>query len=161
MLRAIDVAAYFLEKDGGRLFTSNVIRRNGRTFYDGNARLNKYLHIAQNLYIAKTGGALFADDMYAYDNGAVIPQVQENYMLLRNHRRQVILPDDVSTFLDQVYLVLENAPLEELIDISHEDEEWIKKHRYYAKDDQRMDSMAHAAEYKEQYADMLRVMERM
>ena len=77
MLRDIEVARFFLAKDPDRrLFNKKLVRRNGRDFYEGNARLNKYLHIAQNLYIAKEGEKLFSDDLYAYDNGAVAPNVQ-------------------------------------------------------------------------------------
>ena len=50
MLKAIDVAKYFLNKDDGTLFNNKLVERSGRRFYEGNARLNKYLHIAQNQY---------------------------------------------------------------------------------------------------------------
>lgn len=161
MLKAVDVAEYFLNKDDGKLFVNELLHREGRSFYEGNARLNKYLHIAQNLYIAKTGGKLFDDALYAYDNGAVVPAVQENYMILYKKEHNVSFPADICEFLDKVYIALENATLEELIEISHEDVEWAKKHRYYRKEEQRMDSMDHVDEYKKQYADMLKVMERM
>jgi uncharacterized phage-associated protein len=159
-VRAIDVATYFLSKDDKReLFNKKLIHRNGRDFYEGNARLNKYLHIAQNLYIAKTGSVLFPDEMYAYDNGAVVASVQENYAVLYGRHTVPALPADISTFLDKVFAFLKNASLDELIDLSHEDTEWEEKHIYYAKKDQRMDPMRHVEEYKEQYSDALRVME--
>ena len=49
----------------------------------------------------------------------------------------------------------------ELIELSHEDSEWIDKHNYYQKNDQKMDSMARKEEYAKQYADMVKVLERM
>ena len=160
MERVIDIAQYFLTKDVERkLFNKELITKNGRSFYEGNARLNKYLHIAQNLYIAKTGEPLFADDLYAYDNGAVAPNVQENYAILYARQNCPPLPEDVSLFLDKVYCLLQNADIEELIEISHEDSAWEEKHGYYSKTKQRMDSLAYAEEYKEQYRDVLRVME--
>lgn len=162
MLTDMQVAKYFLSKDtDGALFNKKLIGRNGRTFYEGNARLNKYLHIAQNLYIAKTGKKLFSDDLYAYDNGAVAPNIQENYAILLARPKDVELSEEMRDFLDRVYAALQNAELEELIEISHEDPEWIAKHTYYQKPMQRMDSMAFAEEYKQQYADMLKIMERM
>ena len=69
-MKAKEIAEWFLLQDkDGKIFNKNLINRNGRFFYEGNARLNKYLHLAQNIYIAKTGNALFEDCLYAYDNG--------------------------------------------------------------------------------------------
>lgn len=162
MLKAKEVSEYFLSKDPERvLFNKNLITRGGRTFYEGNVRLNKYLHLSQNVYIAKTGAKLFEDDLYAYDNGAVAVKVQENYAILWARNTVPALEDDIADFLDKIYRILENAPLDELIEISHEDSEWMLKHTGYAKDKQKMDSLAHAAEYREQYADVLEMMERM
>lgn len=162
MLSVVQVANYFLSKDEDRkLFNKKLLTMNGRTFYEGNARLNKYLHMAQNVYIAKTGKKLFAEDLYAYDNGAVSPEVQEYYSVLLSKAARPSIPQETAVFLDKLYLLLENAPIEELIEISHEDSEWVKKHTGYAKPDQRMDSLSHADEYREQYADVLELMERM
>lgn len=162
MLGARQVAQYFLAKDSMcKLFNKNLIQKNGRNLYEGNARLNKYLHMAQNLFIPKTGEKLFQDEMYAYDNGAVALDVQENYAILWSRTDVPEIPVDIAQFLDKVYKALKSATLDELIELSHEDSEWGKKNRHYAKQNQKMDSLAHAEEYREQYADMLRVMERM
>ena len=161
MLMATDVAEYFLSKDEQReLFTKKLIQKNGRSFYEGNARLNKYLHITQNLFIAKTGRRLFEDSLYAYDNGAVVTSVQENYSILFARNVKPDISSEISDFLDRVFLLLRNATLDELIELSHEDVEWRNKHEFYDKQNQKMDSMLHVAEYKEQYADVLRVMEK-
>lgn len=160
MLRAETVAQYFLSKDPNReVFTKNLIIKNGRKFYDGNARLNKYLHLSQNIYIAKTGEKLFSDDMYAYDNGAVVLDVQENYSLLHSRHFVPDLPESYRIFLDELYDILGDASLDELIGLSHEDNEWVDKHLYYRKNDQRMDSMSRVDEYRKQYSDILLVME--
>ena len=45
--------------------------------------------------------------------------------------------------------------------MSHEDSEWLDKHSFYKKEDQRMDSMERVEEYRAQYADMIKVLERM
>lgn len=161
MLKALNVARYFLFLDtDGEMFTGNLVSRNGKTFYEGNARLNKYLHIAQNLYIAKTGNKLFGEDLYAFDNGAVVPAVREKYAVLcRTVKNEPDIPSECAEFLRKVYKVLQNATLDELIEISHEDNEWRERNPHRA--NQRMNSLARAEEYKRQYGDMLKIMERM
>lgn len=162
MERAIDVARYFISLDiEHRLFNKELITRNGRSFYEGNARLNKYLQMAQNVYIAKTGNKLFEDDMYAYDNGAVVLRVQENYSILIAKKKDVVFSEDISLFLKKIFNLLENATIDELIELSHEDDAWASKHTHYFKDSQKMDSLDYASEYKEQYADVLLLMEKM
>lgn len=162
MLEARTVAEYFLKHDKtGKFREKRLIEKNGRSFYTGNARLNKYLHIAQNLYIAKTGRRLFSDSLYAYDNGAIVPDVQENYSILISREHNPVIDTKTAAFLDAVMLLLENATLDELIQISHEDSEWQKKSKYYQKKDQEMDSLSHTKEYREQYADALLVLEGM
>lgn len=162
MIKARDAARYFLNKDkDNTLFTKKLVEKNGRKFYEGNARLNKYLHMAQNIYIAKTGGKLFEDDLYAYDNGAVAIDVQENFAVLLNRKSEPMLEEGIRDFLDRIYEILKNATLDELIELSHEDAEWEAKHAFYSKRQQKMDSMARIEEYKEQYRDVLRVMERL
>ena len=162
MLRGIEIAEYYLSKDPNReVFTKNLISRNGRNFYEGNARLNKYLHLSQNVYIAKTGSKLFADDLYAYSNGAVDIEVQENYAVLWSKNIVPTLSSAVTTFLDKMYTILEDASIDELIEISHEDSEWADKHRWYSKEKQKMDSLARVDEYRNQYADVLEMMGRM
>lgn len=162
MVTAVQVAKYFLAKDKESIvFDKSLVEKNSRKFYAGNARLNKYLHLAQNLYIAKTGQCLFDDSLYAYDNGAVALEVQENYAILRSRTESVELPDHISEFLDKVYAFLQNASLDELIDLSHEDVEWKAKQGYFDKASQKMDSLSRVDKYKEQYADALAVMENM
>lgn len=162
MLNAIEVAEYFLSKDPSRtLFNKNLVEKNGRKFYEGNARLNKYLHLTQNVYIAKTKEKLFEDDLYAYANGAVALQVQENYSILFNRVTTRNIPREICDFLDKIFIILKNAPLDELIEISHEDSEWQEKYSGYSKESQRMNSLAHALEYQSQYADVIQMMEHM
>jgi uncharacterized phage-associated protein len=160
----VDVANYFLSKDSDKtLFTTNLMERNGRTFYDGNARLNKYLHLAQNIYIAMTGNQLIDTDFYAYDNGAVSLRVMENYAVLLSRVARTVSPikGEAKEFLDRFYLAFQSATLDELIDLSHEDIEWQENHTYFDKPLQKMDSMKHADEYKKQYADIIKVMYRL
>lgn len=164
MLRGIDVAIFFLNLDKEhKVFNKNLCTKNGRTFYEGNARLNKYLHLAQNIYIAKYKEPLMDSIFYAYDNGAVDPYVQENYSVLLDRNNPV--PDSISEresdYLKRIFEAFRYAELDELIELSHEDPEWINKHGYYRKDEQKMNSMAHMDEYVEQYADIIKVLERM
>ena len=151
---------FFLALDANReVFGLNLINRNGKTFYEGNARLNKYLHIAQNLYIAKTGEKLFKEDLFAFDNGAVVPSIREMYISLRNKDLIPVIDAKYSEFLRKVYRVLQNATIDELIEISHEDNKWSDKNPH--RGNQRMDSLKRTQEYKKQYSDMLIVMDRM
>ena len=163
MIRGIDAALYILSLDKKHeLFNKNLRTQNGRRFYEGNARLNKYMHLAQNIYIAKYGEPLMDSVFYAYDNGAVDPKIRENYsVLLERKDKNVVMEDNEKKFLDAIYKAFRNATLDELIELSHEDSEWIDKHNYYQKNDQKMDSMARKEEYAKQYADMVKVLERM
>ncbi len=163
MIKGIDVARYFLGLDKeGKIFNKTLRTQNGRTFYEGNARLNKYMHLAQNIYIAKYGVPLMDSVFYAYDNGMVDPEVQKNYsVLLERGNQSVPMPEREEEFLSGIFKAFRNASLDELIEMSHEDSEWMDKHDYYRKEDQRMDSMSRVEEYKVQYADMIKVLERM
>lgn len=127
MLKAADIAKYFLSKDKNRvLFNNNIVENNNRKSYEGNIRLNKYLFLAQVVYMAKYGKKLFNDDFVAYDNGPVIKDIVNNYSIITARNEQVNLPIKVKTFLDKIYMALENATYDELIEITHEDPEWIK-----------------------------------
>lgn len=117
------------------------------------------MHLAQNVYIAKTKQKLFEEELYAYANGGVILEIQKNYSSLWNNRHIPILPVETANFLDKIYYILENAPLDELIEISHEDTEWESKHIGHTKEEQRMDTLSHVAEYQSQYADVIELME--
>lgn len=163
MIGVVDAAKYLISLDTDRtVFNKNLVERENRKFYEGNARLNKYLHLAQNIYIAKTGEPLLDTVFYAYDNGAVAPDVLDKYsVLLERNWKVPKLPADAEDFLKRIYKAFSGAELDELIELSHEDSEWESKHRYYKKNDQRMDSMKHKEEYREQYADMVKVLERM
>lgn len=165
MLKAIDVACFFLSMDANKsVFTKNLVERNGRKFWDGNAKLNKFLHLAQNIYIAKTGKPLIADDFYAYDNGAVIPSVQENYSnLLKNYGRYdtTSITDEQKIFLKKFFEVFKTAELDELIALSHEDDAWKEKSVYYKKPEQKMIIGADVEKYREQYSDIVHVLDRM
>lgn len=164
MLTDICVAKYFLDKDkDGTEFNKELIEMNNRKFYKGNARLNKYLHLAQNIYIAKTGNKLIDVDFYAYDNGAVATNVQENYGVLLANKNISCgeIPDEQKAFLDKFYLAFKQATLEELIELSHEDIEWQEKNKYFNKEHQKMDSLKYKEEYKKQYADIVKMLDRM
>lgn len=127
MLSAKEIAKYYLSKDPDRiLFNNNVVIKNGRKFYEGNARLNKYLFLCQVVYLAKYGTKLFADDFVAYDNGPVIKNIIVEYPLISSRKESVEIANDIKIFLDKIYESLKNATYEELIEITHEDPEWIK-----------------------------------
>lgn len=127
MMKAEVIAKYYLSKDSDRvLFNNNVVVKNNRKFYEGNARLNKYLFLSQVVYLAKYERKLISDNFVAYDNGPVIKDIITEYPIISSRRETVTIPDDVKVFLDKIYESLKNASYEELIEITHEDPEWIK-----------------------------------
>lgn len=163
-MKAVDVAKYLLllDEEKGLFKDYQKINRNGRDFFVGNARLNKYLHLAQNIYFAKYSELLFEDRIYAYDNGGVVPEVQEHFTYLLNTVKQTDsneISEKVAVFLKKMYYVLQNASIDRLIDLSHEDPEWKNKNNYYKKEDQIMDTELYLEEYKTRYSDIIRVMD--
>jgi uncharacterized phage-associated protein len=127
MITAKDVAEYFLAKDPDRkIFNKNIVIYNNRKFYEGNARLNKYLFLAQVVYLAKFETKLFNDDFCAYANGPVVENIMNSYARLNGKIQNDIIDEPTKKFLDKIYFSLENASYEELIEITHEDPEWQK-----------------------------------
>ena len=126
MLSAKEVAQYYLSKNQRKIFNKNIIEYNNRKSYEGNIRLNKYLFLAQVVYLAKYNKRLFEDDFLAYDNGPVVKDIVENYGIINNKNNEVDILPNIKDFLDKIYLSLENATYEELIEITHEDPEWIR-----------------------------------
>lgn len=165
MLDKLYVANYFLSLDKEKkYFTKELINRCGRTFYVGNARLNKLMHLAQNIYLAKTGTLLIDADFYAYDNGAVIPEIQNNYSRIisqNNTCDYTLMSDEERIFLNKMFVAFANAPIEELIEIDHEDNEWIAKNGGRTLQEQKMDTLSRKNEYAKQYADIIKVLDRM
>lgn len=155
MLTAKQVAEYFLSKDPKRkLFNYNVVSYNGRKFYEGNARINKYLFLAQVVHLAKFNLRLFSDDFVAYDNGPVVESIMNSYGKLTGQNSDKNIDEIEKTFLDKIYLSLENATYEELIDITHEDPEWqiLSKNTYNAPV---MNLEKNISEYKKRYKGLI------
>ena len=155
MINAELVAKYFLSKDNERkLFNMNVVTYNNRNFYEGNARLNKYLFLSQVVYLAKYNKRLFNDDFRAYDNGPVILDIMKPFPVLKSEENFNSISDKDKIFLDKIYESLENATYEELIDITHEDPEWLylKELTYNAPV---MDLEKHIDEYKKRYKGLI------
>jgi len=127
MLNADVIAKYYLSKDPERiLFNNNVVTKNNRKFYEGNARLNKYLFLSQVVYLAKNGKKLISDDFVAYENGPIVKSIMNEYAIITSRREIVKIPSDIKRFLDKIYDALKDASYEELIEITHEDPEWIR-----------------------------------
>lgn len=165
MVKAKDVALYFLHLDEDKtLFDKDsVMECNGSTFYVGNARLNKFLHLAQNIHIAKYSEPLFLEDIYAYNNGGVIKKIQENYPVLLAKRDQPYgdISQETKMFLTRLFNILKDAPVERLIELSHEDPEWKDKSIFQYGKRQIMDSMSRKEEYEERYEDIIELMDMM
>lgn len=127
MLEASVVAKYFLSKDPKRLlFNNNVVKINNTKSYEGNIRLNKYLFLTQVVYLAKYSKKLINDDFVAYVNGPVVKNIINDYSVMSSKNETINLPSNIKNFLDKIYEALENATYEELIEITHEDPEWIR-----------------------------------
>ncbi len=155
MLTAKHVAEYFLSKYSERkLFNYNVVSYNGRKFYEGNARINKYLFLAQVVHLAKYNSKLFSDDFVAYDNGPVVESIMNSYGRLAGHYDDENINEVEKNFLDKIYFSLENATYEELIEITHEDPEWqiLSKDTYNAPI---MNLEKNIAEYKKRYKGLI------
>ena len=105
MASAKEIAIYLMQLDkDGKFESKNLVEANGRKFYEGRARLNKYLHLAQNIFYAKTSRLLFDEPLYAYDNGGVVEDIRENFdMLVKiKDEKETSLDEDTKTFLKKV-----------------------------------------------------------
>ena len=95
-----------------------------RNCYEGNVRLNKYLHIMQMVYFAMTDNKLFNEDMYAFDNGVVVNMVMNDYSYLKSNKETYNITDkSVKLYIEKMFNILKYAPLKDLIEIFHQDEE--------------------------------------
>lgn len=158
-MKAIDVAKYYLSKDINReLFNNNIIVKNDRKSYEGNVRLNKYLFLTQVVYIAKYGKELFDDDFVAYINGPVIKDIVNNFPHIPRLKDEVNILPETKVFLDKIYDSLKNSSCEELIDITHEDPEWIRlsSNTYNAP---KMNLVKNAEIYKKRYKGLIEALD--
>lgn len=160
MIYAKDVAKYFLLKDEDKkLFNKNLIECNGRSCYEGNIRLNKYLYFAQTVYLAKYGRLLFDDPIQAYENGTIVKDVMTKYAVMQaNRTNDAKLDKDITSFLDKIYEALKNATYQELVDITHEDTAWkeLSDKTYNAPV---IDIMKYQKKYEKQYRGLIKIME--
>ena len=165
LLNQNDVVNYFFSLDPNReYFNQKLITRNGSSFYEGNARLNKYLHLSQNIYLAMTGELLMDASFYAYSNGAVIPSVQRDYRRLSASSKNAdvsMIPAETRLFLKKIFIAFQSADIDEIIEIDHEDDAWLEKCHETNYESQKIDSLKYADKYKQQYADMIKVLGRM
>lgn len=155
-----ELAKFILSLDTeDKVFHYEPITLNGKETLAGKVRLNKYLHIMQMMYISLYDKKLFNENMYAYDNGAVIDEILNSYGELRKNKNHYSLSDEktVKPFIKKMYKLLKPAPLDVLVEISHQDEEWIKKHSYYSKSDQLMNVDSQKENYKELCADFIKL----
>lgn len=102
---------------------------------------------------------LFSDDIIAYDNGGVVLDVQNNYSnLLKTKEKYSIESDSVKSYLDKLYFILKDATVDELIELSHEDDAWKEKSNKYLYADEIMDSLEYKEAYKKQYAGVIELL---
>lgn len=160
MEKVENIAKYVLYLDkNNEVFINKLITLKGRDCYEGNVRLNKYLHIIQMVYYAMTDTKLFDEDMYAFNNGIVVDSVMNNYKYLMSKKNSYDISDgSIKEYIEKMYNILKYAPLEDLIEISHQDEEWKKKHNYYNKKDQLIDVEGQKDNYKNMCADFIEML---
>ena len=112
------------------------------------------------MHLAKYNSKLFLDDFSAYDNGPVIKEIVENYPALQASaiKEKSILPVEIQTFLDKIYLSLKDAKYDELIDITHEDTAWkeLSDKTYYAP---KIDLKKYKSKFEKQYKGIIKIME--
>lgn len=82
------------------------------------------MFLTQVLYLAVYDKKLFKDDFKTYENGPVIEEILKSYGLIVNQNNKIKINDCDKLFLDKVYMSLENATFEDLIEITHEDPTW-------------------------------------
>ena len=110
----------------------------------------------QMVYFAMTDNKLFSEDMYAFDNGVVVNAVMNNYAYLKSTKESYDISDEnVKSYIEKMFNILKYAPLQDLIEISHQDEEWKKKHNFYQKKDQLIDVDSQKENYKIMCADFI------
>ena len=150
MEKVENIAKYILSLDKNNdIFINKLIPLQGKNCYEGNVRLNKYLHIMQMVYFAMTDNKLFNEDMYASPNGVVINTVMNNYAYLKSNRDSYTISDEnVKSYIEKMFNILKYAPLQDLIEISHQDEEWKKN-------DQLIDVDSQKENYKIMCADFI------
>lgn len=160
MEKVEDIAKYILSLDKNNdIFVNKLLTLYGRNCYEGNVRLNKYLHIMQMVYFAMTDNKLFNEDMYAFDNGVVVNMVMNDYSYLKSNKETYnITNKSVKLYIEKMFNILKYAPLKDLIEISHQDEEWKKKHNFYQKKEQLMDVDSQKENYKIMCADFIEML---
>lgn len=161
MLTAKLISLYFLSKDPERkIFNLELVDYNNRRSYEGNIKLNKYLYLAQTVYLAKYGELLFSDNFVAYVNGPVVKEIADNYASIQSIKKynEDILPKEIKEFLDKIYMSLEGATFDELIEITHEDTAWkeLSRETYYAPV---IDLLKYKSKFEKQYKGIIKVME--
>lgn len=113
----------------------------------------------QMVYFAMTDNKLFNEDMYASPNGVVVNTVINNYAYLKSNRDSYTISDEnVKSYIEKMFNILKYAPLQDLIEISHQDEEWKKKHSFYKKNDQLIDVDSQKENYKIMCADFIDIL---
>lgn len=150
MEKVENITKYILSLDKNNdIFINKLIHLQGKNCYEGNVRLNKYLHIMQMVYFAMTDNKLFNEDMYASPNGVVVNTVMNNYAYLKSNSDSYTISDEnVKSYIEKMFNILKYAPLQDLIEISHQDEE-------RKKNDQLIDVDSQKENYKIMCADFI------
>ena len=125
-----EVAKYLLALDNS-FFTSNKkveIRRKETSL--GRLRLNKYLHIISAVYAKQNDEPLCTNDRKwkALANGGVFVSPDKLMRFAKENKslEDNLLEDKIKKIVFKIYHELSFYNIEQIVEISHKDENWIK-----------------------------------
>ena len=82
-------------------------------------------------------------------------KIGDIFLTVTGDKHVVDIPEEERSFLKKIAASLHDASVDDLIEISHQDEEWQAKRNSVS---QEMDSMSRVKEYQERYADVIKIM---
>jgi hypothetical protein len=158
VLTAVQVGKYHMEKDiECKVFTRRKMTINDSEQYEGNIRLNEYLHFAQILYLAYYSKPLFMEDLYAAKESVIVMSVYEMYTGVKFEKSAGFfdLNKQKKHFLDCIYNYFEPKTLDEILELSHRDIEWREKSAMLTRF-RPMNPVIAMADYRQTYVDVIR-----
>lgn len=96
-------------------------------------KLNKLMYLAQAQYLAATNHRLFNERMEAYKHGPVVPSLRSRFSDYKDQALtetpfddQILerMPQDMSSFIEQVWNKYKHSSASQLRDMTHHDPAW-------------------------------------
>lgn len=129
-ISALEVAKYLLSLDPQRQYFTleRITRQEGWEDLPrkGNFRLNKMLHMCQIFHCVKYGKPLFKERMEAFEHGAIVYKVHENFKELYNSLREFVIDliSEKKEFIEKIYYYFKEFDDLILRNFSHDDPAW-------------------------------------